>query len=273
MQASPQCLDHQYNPLASVPDAPALFAVWEARSAQARGAFDCQLDLRYGLGPLETLDLFPAPGNKAPVLVFIHGGYWRGSDKRAYGFIAPSFVKKGASVVLLNYDLCPAVSIRTICGQVDSALDWVRRNLAAYGGDPAKIVLVGHSAGAHLAAMALLQRSPTSSKALCISGLFDLAPLRDAPFIRDDLKLSAQDAYDLSPIHAAPPASATVMTAVGALESEAFHQQTASLQASWGTELVPVMDCLPQRNHFDVLDALADEDGLLHARACSLLFA
>ncbi len=282
MQMSPQWLDQQYNPLISVRNAGALFSAWNARSAQARLEYDCRLDLSYGPTRRQVLDLFPATGKDVPVFVFIHGGYWRGSDKDSYGFLAPPFVEQGAMVVLLDYELCPGVSIGTICAQIDAALKWVEDNSALYGGDPRRITLAGHSAGAHLAAMAILnkerdtssvQQAPAAARALCLSGLFDLAPLREAPFIRDDLNLDAVSVRQLSPIHHLPASGVQVRAAVGALESEAFHLQTASLQASWGPDRVAVIDPIENRHHFDLLNDLADPNMSLHREACSLLFA
>lgn len=280
MNDNPHWLDQQYNPFLSIGGVSALFSDWGMRSGQARAAHDCFVDLPYGPTRRQTLDLFPARGEGAPVLVFIHGGYWRGSDKAAHGFLAPSFVAMGAVVVLLNYDLCPTVPIGTICEQVAAALAWIHRHIASYGGDPRRIVLAGHSAGAHLAAMALLRggsggagdgSAPPAKRALCISGLFDLAPLREAPFIRGDLALDPGAAHALSPVHFPAPPGGRVVAAVGALESEAFQQQTDRLQASWGRETVPVVDRIANRNHFDILNDLAEAGTLLHTRASALL--
>src|ERR1700724_888163 len=87
---NPAWLAQQYNALVSVPDVPAIFKCWNEKSAQARGHASHQLDVRYGRGAKQTLDWFNSGSRNAPVLVFIHGGFWRGSDKAAHSFIAPS---------------------------------------------------------------------------------------------------------------------------------------------------------------------------------------
>lgn len=271
MHTPPNLLDLQYNPLLSVGDVSGLFRDWEARSTRARVERYCVTDLHYGASRLQTLDIFPAPGRAAPVLVFIHGGYWRGSDKQVHSFLAPAFQAQGAVVVLVNYELCPAVTLSTICTQIAAALDWVHAHIASYGEDPRQVVLAGHSAGAHLAAMALL-RTAHCARALCLSGLFDLAPLSEAPFLKKDLALDASTARTLSPVNFRPPPGLRVTAAVGALESEAFHRQSARLQASWGRAVVPTVRAIAGRHHFDILNDLATPGTVLHADACALLF-
>jgi arylformamidase len=227
--------DAQYNARASIPEHPAILQQWAARSEDALDAGRHMLDLSYGSEASERLDLFlPHRGSttrrSAPVLVYIHGGYWRALDKRDQRFVAPPFAEAGALVVLPNYALCPAVSIEHIVLQMVRALTWVGRNAAHYGGDPSRIVVAGHSAGGHLATMMLLCRwhqvaadLPPSlvRSALSISGLYDLQPLRHAPFLAPDLRLDAVSARRLSPARMPPPAGRLVAL-VGGDESEEF---------------------------------------------------
>ena len=124
-------------------------------SALARSQLRGQLDVRYGEQPGEALDVFAARQPNSPVLVFIHGGYWRALDKSDVSFVAPAFVDAGAMVVVPNYALCPAVTIETIALQLTRALAWAWRHAAEHGGDPQRIAVAGHSAGGHLAAMML----------------------------------------------------------------------------------------------------------------------
>ena len=154
-KADGSTLDRLYNNRALVPDYAAYFARWAQTSVVARQTSSCQLDVPYGDGPNEMLDIFPGAGVKAPVLVFLHGGYWRSLDKADHSFIAPAFTQAGACVVIPNYALCPAVTIPDIVLQMVKALAWTYRHVAAYGGDPRRITVVGHSAGGHLAAMLL----------------------------------------------------------------------------------------------------------------------
>ena len=201
----PAWLDAQYNNRALVPDHAQYFERWARDSKAAREHLVCLPDLAYGHGPGETLDLFPAQRRDsdplAPVLVFIHGGYWRSLDKSDHSFLAPAFVKQGACVVIPNYALCPAVTIPDITMQMVQALVWTYRHIAVHGGDPRRISVVGHSAGGHLAAMLLAcewsRFAPDLPEdlvynALSISGVFDLEPLRHTPFLKDSLRLTPE---------------------------------------------------------------------------------
>ena len=275
----PDWLNTQYNNRARVPEHPAIFERWRNASALVRENSSCHLDVAYGPGPNETLDVFACAGANVPVLVFIHGGWWRSLDKRDHSFIAPAFTHAGALVVVPNYALCPAVTIETITLQMVRALEWVHRHAAQYGGDPQRIVVTGHSAGGHLAAMMLSCRwrevAPDLPErlvpsALSISGLYDLEPVWRTPFLQADLRLTLLSAERLSPARFAPP-SGTLFAAVGANESEEFLRQNRLIRQAWGAGGVPVCEEVPGTNHFDVLHALADPDARLHRLALHLL--
>jgi arylformamidase len=270
-------LDAQYDNRARVPDHPQHFAQWRADSAQARQRLSRRLDLRYGDSAAETLDLFPAPRRKAPVLVFIHGGYWRAFDKADHSFVAPPFVEAGAMVVVPNYGLCPAVSMETIALQMARAVAWTAQHAALYGGDPAHIVVAGHSAGGQLAAMLLccdwrvvgLQHDPLRG-AVSISGLHDLAPIARVPFLAPDLRLDAAQVQRLSPV-GFPPPSSPLHVFVGADESQEYQRQARCIREAWGEAAVPVCTSLAGRNHFSVLQDLSRRDSTLHLSLLSLL--
>ncbi|MFY8088654.1 MAG: alpha/beta hydrolase, partial [Rubrivivax sp.] len=152
----PAWLDAQYNNRARVPDHARVLDNWAKASALVRtSTAGVQLDVAYGPGAGETLDIFPAAQPGAPVLVFIHGGYWRSLDKADHSFVAPAFNAAGATVVVPNYAICPAVTIEHITLQMAAAVAWVWRHAAQWGADPSRIALAGHSAGGHLATMLL----------------------------------------------------------------------------------------------------------------------
>jgi len=198
---SPEWFDAQYNNRARIPEHPAILKFWADGSAAAFERPGWVLDVAYGPHESERLDILPASNRThgAPVFVYIHGGYWRALDKRDHAFIAPPLADAGAMVVQLNYALCPAVTIEHIVLQLVQALAWVHRHAAEHGGDPARIVVAGHSAGGHLATMLLACDWPTVAadlpadlvkSALSISGLYELEPLRHTPFLAPDLGLS-----------------------------------------------------------------------------------
>jgi arylformamidase len=276
----PVWLDAQYNNRARVPDHAEVFARWVQASALSRRESPAaKLDLRYGDGASETLDLFPAPQPGAPVLMFIHGGYWRSLDKADFSFVAPAFNAAGATVVVPNYALCPAVTIEDICRQMVLAVEWTWRHAAEFGADAQRLVIAGHSAGGHLAAMLLCCRWKQVADdlapqivggALSISGLYDLEPLRHAPFLQADLRLTPASVARLSPAFFPRP-KGRLYTTVGALESDEFLRQNQLIRDVWGPTAVPVCETIPGRNHFDVLDSLVDPAGRLHDLALRLL--
>jgi arylformamidase len=276
---TPAWLDVQYNNLARIPEHAQIFQRWREASALAREHSSCSLDLAYGPDPGETLDVFTSERSNAPVLVFVHGGWWRALDKRDLSFVAPVFTQAGATVVVPNYALCPSVTIDAITLQMTKALAWTHRHAARHGGDPARIVVAGHSAGGHLAAMLLCCRwrevapdlpAQLVSSALSISGLFDLEPIRRTPFLQADLRLTPASAARLSPARLAPP-EGRLFAAVGALESEEFLRQNRLIRSAWGERAVPVCETVPGAHHLDVLHALVDPDTRLHQLTLELL--
>jgi arylformamidase len=278
-RVDPAWLDAQYNNRARIPEHPEIFERWASASALAREKSSHRLDVPYGFGSNETLDIFPCARAGAPVLVFVHGGYWRSLDKRDHSFVAPSFVQDGAMVVVPNYGLCPAVTIEDIAMQTARALAWTYRNAVAYGGDPERIVVVGHSAGGHLATMllschwrALAGDLPARlvGSALSISGLFDLEPLRHTPFLKGDLRLTPASVRRLSPARFPAPEGVLYAT-VGAQESDEFLRQNALIRAAWGPSAVPVCESIAGAHHLNVLHDFADPMGRLHGLTLQLL--
>ncbi len=272
----PDWLDRMYNNRARVPEHPAYFARWASDSAQVRATAHASLDVRYGDGVNETLDVFPADRPKAPVLLFIHGGYWRSLDKSDHSFLAPAFTRQGVCVVVPNYALCPGapgrpVTIPDIALQMAKALDWVVRHAAAHGGDPSRITVAGHSAGGHLAAMLLGLQTRPPRNALSVSGLFDLRPLMHTPSLQGALQLTDADARRASPALWPAPRKGRLYSVVGGNESEEFLCHNALIRKAWGARAVPVCEVLPGLDHFSIVDALADPAHALHRHAMQLL--
>jgi arylformamidase len=275
--------DAQYNNRARIPNFAEVIARWQKGSELARAEMPCVLDLAYGSDPAERLDVFsPAPGSAAgtaPVLIFLHGGYWRALDKSDHSFLAPALVSSGALVVVPNYSLCPAVGIADIALQMTRVVAWVHQHAAEYGGDPDRVAVMGHSAGGHLSAMLLccdwsrvdasLPACPLLG-ALSMSGLHDLAPLRHAPFLRDELRLSTADVQRLSPARFPAP-ERPLLAVVGGGESEEFLRQNRLIEDAWGKAAVPVCESVPGADHLTVLHGLADPAHRVHQLALSLV--
>ena len=279
----PAWYDAQYHTRAAIPEHPEILRYWTEASEAARARLRGKLDVRYGAGTKETLDLFPAVQQNlhggAPLLIYIHGGFWRALDKRDHSFVAEPFVAAGISVILPNYALAPYASIEHIVLQLVRAITWIWREADTLGIDRHRIALAGHSAGGHLAAMMLAcnwrdieRRMPAQPfrGALALSGLYELEPLRHAPFLAPDLKLTEASALKLSPAWMPAPAG-PLMALVGGDESAEFQRQNTLIRERWGEAAVPVCESVPGRNHMNVLHELADPASRAHKLALGLL--
>ncbi|MFM8766387.1 MAG: alpha/beta hydrolase [Rubrivivax sp.] len=298
---SPAWHDAQYNNRARIPEHPQILQSWAERSALALSSPGCICDVPYlelahgkHLAPAEAghmLDIFLPPADAAsaanrgiaaegaPVLVYLHGGYWRALSKRDQAFVAPPFAAAGALVVVPDYPLAPKVSVEQIVLQVGQALDWTWRHARAYGGNPDRLIVAGHSAGGHLAAMMLALQWPLLSPdlpadlvkgAVSLSGVFEVEPLRHAPFLAPDLGLDEGRAHRLSPAEMPAPAG-PLIALVGAQESEEFLRQNRLIRKRWGAKAVPVCETVPGRHHMNVLHDLADPEARAHLLTLELL--
>jgi arylformamidase len=267
-------LDGQYNCRAMVPDSDAHVAEWTRLSRDAAAQLECRLDLAYGPAPAEKLDIFPAASKPSPVLVFIHGGYWRAMDKDVHRFPALGFVRSGVSVVTINYALAPSVRMDEIVRQVRSAIAWVYRHARDFGGDPARIHVSGHSAGGHLTGMMLATDWPVFAPGLpadvikggCpISGLYDLEPIRHT-YLNADVRLDAVEAARNSPLRLRPRGARWMAITAGGSESAEFHRLQRELVGAWRPAGLAVTEVnSPGMHHFNVVTQLARADSPLAA--------
>jgi arylformamidase len=256
----------QMNPRVAVPEAEAYLADFAQRSAEARARLEGRLDIAYGDTPLQALDVFAAAGGGgAPLHIFIHGGYWRALDKNANSFVAEGLVDAGATAVLLNYDLCPAVTLDDIVGQVRAAIAWIHGHAGDLGGDPNRIFISGHSAGAQLAMMALGHDweadglpSDLIKGAVGVSGVYDLLPVLKIS-VNDDVRLSEDMAARNSPTRHPPATSAPLVVAVGQQETPAFVAQSKDFHQTCVNAGLDsrYLEC-PGDDHFSVLYTLAN---------------
>ena len=224
-------LDLEYDMRRRCPHFADTFSAMEVHNERTVANFECRLDVGFGDGPGETLDIWPGRG-ASPTLLFIHGGYWRAFDKKMFRFVAERFVEAGACVVLNNYDLCPGVTMDEITRQNRAAFAWIYKNAASIGGDPGRIHVTGHSAGGQLTAMLLATEwdeyglpFDAVNGAVPLSGLFDLEPLR-LSYLNADLRMDEAESRRNSPIHHLPDWMPPTVVAVGGGETDEFRRQS-----------------------------------------------
>jgi arylformamidase len=260
-------LDAEYDVEQSVPDFMVYARHYIDQSKLARHRLACELDVAYGPTCDEYVDVFPAAGRDAPILVFMHGGYWRMLSAKEFSFTALGPVAAGVTVVSLNYSLCPKVSVDEITRQARAAVAWVFRNAKSFGGDPDRIFLAGHSAGGQLAAMCVdtdwqgeyALPADVVKGAMPISGVFDLRPIRYT-LMQPALQLDDGVIQRNSPQLQVPRRSGAAMVfSVGGAEPEEFQRQTRDYMQHWQLagnrgEFLAQPGC----NHFDAIYGFED---------------
>jgi arylformamidase len=263
----------EYNNRERVPEHVGIMQRWAAASVAARAELKADLDLPYGPGPRHRYDLFHGASAIAPLVVYIHGGYWQRGEREANAFVARELVARGVSVALPSYTLCPDGTVRDIISEMRAFLAslWVRTRQYP--------VIVGHSAGGHLAAALLAAGAPPVADvpadmvraAYSISGVFDLVPLLGTS-LNTALRLDAEAANAVSPIHwPAPATSCRFVAAVGGAESSEFLRQNLDMAGVWSAAGVKA-ECVvvPAANHFTIVDELARPDSMMLARVHEL---
>lgn len=275
-------LQAQYSARDAVPEHAEIFKRWQVSSAVYRTEANALLDLAYGISHREKLDLFlpAAPASKPPLFLFIHGGYWQAMDKSFSSFIARELVKQGAAVAVVNYDLCPAVTLEVIIEQIRRAVVWLGRHAGEYGIDSQHLHLCGHSAGGQLIAMLVATDWKSMQpdfdngvirSALSISGVFDLEPLIHTT-INSALALDLQSAHRHSPLRMQPYLKIPLLLTVGGDEPAEFHRQSEDLARSWAGFSVPTrFESHTNLNHFTMIDQLAKPGSPLLERALALM--
>jgi arylformamidase len=271
--------EREYSPSSCAPASAAIIAEYASRSRQAEKDFRCQKNLSWGHGPDETFDFFPAASADAPLLLFIHGGYWQELSKDDSLFGAPDCVANGIAYAAIDYALAPRANIATIVDQCRRAVASLHRQAAALGFDHRRLFVAGSSAGAHLAAMLLVRgwhenygvREDVIAGAVVLSGIYDLAPLIGT-YIDAALHLTSADATALSPIQlpSEPPMPAVISW--GEFETGEFKRQSRDYAEKLRVEGFSVSELeAAGTNHFDIVFGLADHTTTLGRATLKLI--
>ena len=254
-------LDQAYDNSGAVTESADYLAQWTERSTALKSRQPELLDLAYGPRERNRIDIFRSGVSDAPLFVFIHGGYWQRNSKDIFSCMAEGPLAAGMDVALPGYTLAPDASLSEIIEEVHTAIRWLRREGPALGVATGKLVVSGWSAGGHLAATTL--NMPQVDAGLCISGIYDLEPIRLGE-LNDKLQLRTGDVPAYSPLQNLPEASGKVTLAFGTSELPELQRQSrefaaACISAGIKAELTPIEGA----NHFTILERLASPGGWL----------
>ena len=277
----PHAFDDQFDLRSRHADFQDYFDKNDSLSAKAVEALPCQLDIPYGDHPLQAVDYFPAKQGNAPIVIFIHGGYWRALDKKNYNLVAPPFIDSNCAVCSVNYRLAPEVGLEGILDDVTTALISIREHATAINGNPNDLYVTGHSAGGHLALMTamLLQEKndPLLSSIkgiLSLSGLFDLDPIRNS-FLNETLNFDDPIVTRLSPVlNEAFSTNIPLRFAVGGDETDEFIRQSQAISERMvanGND--SQCSLLPNLNHFDIVYELGKSDSVLAKQLLEIILS
>ncbi|MBT2405478.1 alpha/beta hydrolase [Streptomyces sp. ISL-87] len=277
-------LDLDYSPSSLVPDLGDHLARYAADSARARDTLRVHRDLPCGPLPEQRMDLFPAAGPGAPLMVFVHGGYWQELSKSEAAFCAARFVAAGVSFAALGYGLAPRHRMRAITAMAADSVRRICAGRAQLPGAPGAVHLSGHSAGAHLVASALLDTAgwraagldPAAeiASATLVSGVYALEPLTHT-YVNDALGMDEAEARELSPLDRLPAGAGSLpplVLALGERETSAFGRQQEAFAAAaraGGADVTELV--VPGRHHFDLPFDLADPSTVLGAAVARLV--
>jgi arylformamidase len=274
--ATQEELDAEYNLYATVPDVEVYADFYMRESEKLRSERVHEASVPFGPTLDEYVDIYPVPesNSPSPVLVYVHGGYWRARASEEFGFVARGPATRGVATISVNYSLCPKVKLSEIVRQTRAAVAWTHKNASSFGGDPENIHVAGHSAGGHLAATLLSTQwereyglpADIIKSATCVSGLFDLAPF-PYTFLQPQLQFTWEEVRLYSPLFHVPQRydyAPPLLLAHGSEEPGELARQSRAYLGAWrekghAGELI----VLEGKNHYDAIDGFLDSESEL----------
>jgi arylformamidase len=237
-------------------------AGWEQRSTDMRRQHSAHLDLRYGPRERNRIDFLKA-ADKAPTLLFIHGGYWQMRAKEAFTVMAEGPMSHGINVALIGYTLAPDATLDEIVAEIHAGIDYLAGQLPSLGAEDSGLVVSGWSAGGHLTAMALSH--PKVRAGLGISGIYDLEPIRHS-YLNVKLVLDEAMSHRNSPMAQAAGPMKPLSLVAGSGELLLLRKQTADFAAHRAQYGLPVTyEEIPGANHFTVMNEMMSPQGRITA--------
>ena len=254
-------LDAAYTNSAAVADSADWLARWRERSAAVRAEANARLDIAYAKRPRTRLDYFPSGAARAPLFVFIHGGYWQRNEKETFAFVADGPRAHGIDVALPGYTLAPDVRLTDIVAEIRAALSGLAERAGEFGFDRERLFVGGWSAGGHLTAA--VADHPACRSGIPISGIFDLEPIA-LNYLNEKLRLDANETASLSPLRVLPGRMAPLRLFVGGDELPELKRQSADYSEAARARGLPVtLTVLPAHHHFSILDEICRPDGAI----------
>ena len=266
-------LDAAYDQSRYAPNMQQVLKRYAVNSEIVRARLGAPRRIAYGATPIEALDVYMTDKPRAPVNIFIHGGAWRTGEAKDYAFPAEMFVRAGIHCVVPDFTSVMETggNMLPMAEQVRRAIAWVHRNATAFGGDPARIFVSGHSSGAHLASVALttdwnrdFDAPPDVIKgAMCCSGPYDLkAPRLSAR--SNYIKFSDEIEQALSAPRHLERIRVPVIIAYGTLETPDYQRQGREFAAALKAAGKPVQTIVGEAyNHFEIIETMASPYGLI----------
>jgi acetyl esterase/lipase len=197
-------------------------------------------DVPYAEGPRHALDIYRPPGTRLPVVVFIYGGSWKSGDRSMYRFAGSAFASRGFVTIVPDYRVFPDVRYPAFIDDAAAAVAWTKAHIGEFGGDPDRVFLIGHSAGAYIAAMLTLDKSflgrvgldPDRDLAgmIGLSGPYDFLPLNDADL--ETIFAPAGDLRTTQPIAYARSGAPLMLLLTGAGDTTVYPRNSRNLAAA-----------------------------------------
>lgn len=278
-----ESLDIEYNNRGRFPDTADCKAAQVVGSDEAKAEYECRLDVKFGEGETDLLDIYIAEGDgPRPIHVFFHGGYWKSNTKNDFGFVAKPFVPHGLTTIVVEYPLIPSVRMGTLIDRCCASMEWVWRNADSFGGDKNNITISGHSAGGHITAMMMQTDWPSYGDGLpkdlvkggcSISGVSDLDPVR-LSFQNDELQFSPEEAAEFSTLFMDPKHPGPLLAVAGGIEGPEFIRQTTELVDAWSAKGMDAKGWIMEgKHHFTTINQYLDPESELSRAVRGLIEA
>lgn len=260
-------LDAGYDNTNAVANSAIQLKGFDMRSDLMAKRYVSTIDMTYGELPRNKFDFFSCGNKKAPLFIFIHGGYWQMRCKETFRFLAMGPLENGFNVANVGYTLAPEMSLTGIVYEIRSAIKVLRSHADILGFDANRIYVSGWSAGGHLCTSVLDETGVRG--ALAISGVYDLEPIHKS-YLNKKLMLKSEEIVTLSPMRARL-VNKPMCIVCGGEELPELRRQSLEFATLRAAERIPgTFSLLEGHNHFSILTELENPNGVLSRMLCMM---